>query len=84
MNIPAAGDPDHKLPPLQLQVPLFLCANHFKEAAAQDFQTREWREQMRAVLERRGALVVPDFENAWLDIVPFDKPIVDDPPHGTA
>lgn len=72
MLIPAAGKDAAKSPPLRLPVPLFLCNKHKGEASAQDFQTPEWRKQMRDVLNVRGATVVPDFENAWLDIQPFE------------
>lgn len=70
MNIPAV-DPDH--PALQLPVPLLLCDNHVLLATAQDFMTTEWQQQMLVVLKNRGAVAVPDFTKAWLDLVPFDQ-----------
>lgn len=71
MNIPAVGDP--AAPALQLPVHLFMCPLHFKLASAKDFQTDEWRAQMLVVLKNRGATAVPDFDAAFLDIVPFDQ-----------
>lgn len=73
LNIPAAGDPERKLPPLQLPVPLLLCRRHADEATPSAFMPREWRDEMRQVLNARGAKVSPDFENAWLDVVPFGE-----------
>ena len=85
MNIPAADDPQHKHPPLQLPVPLLLCDEHMKEANARDFQTESWRQEMRTALRNRGAKVDPDFKNAWLDIVPFEQgnEVSEGEPHGT-
>lgn len=68
MNIPAV-DPEH--PALQLPVPLLLCDNHAQLATAQDFMTTEWQQEMLRVLKARGAVAVPDFPKAWLDVVPF-------------
>ncbi len=71
MNIPAV-DPEH--PALQLPVPLLLCDNHASLlATAQDFMTTEWQQRMLVVLKNRGAIAVPDFTKAWLDVVPFDQ-----------
>lgn len=71
MCIPAAGDREHKVPALMLPVPLALCEAHAKEAKAEQFMTPEWRMQMRTVLRNRGALAVPDFENAWVELLSF-------------
>lgn len=70
LNIPSASD--KKDPPLQLLVPLALCTAHAKDAVPQAFMPLEWKTKMRDVLKARGATAVPDFENAWLDLAPFN------------
>lgn len=73
MNIPPIGYEKDDVEPLQLPVPLCLCDFHAKEAKALDFQTTEWCGDVRRVLKNRGSDLSPDFENAWLDVVPFGQ-----------
>lgn len=74
LNIPPIGISIEAGMHIGFIVGIELCAQHVKEAKPFDFMTPAWRQAVRDTIEASNGKAEPDFERAWLALMPLNAP----------
>jgi len=74
LNVPPMTVPIEANLHIRFIVGIEVCDDHLKDADPQRFMTPAWRTAVRKQLEIQKAAADPDFERAFLNLMPLDAP----------